>query len=56
MQRGVVVGRAPGVKFKPKNGIMGDLTGIPLTAGIFNHTADALRCQACGIVVIVPSK
>jgi hypothetical protein len=56
MLPGVVVGRSPGVKFKPTKGIMGDLTGIQLTTGFFNHTAHALRCQACGTVVITPSR
>lgn len=57
MASGLVVGRAPGVKFKPdKKNLMGDLTGIPLTKGVFSHEVDALRCPECGIVVIVPPR
>ena len=52
MSAGVVVGRGPGVKFKKKRGLMGDLTGIKLTQGFFKHSVDALRCEACGTVVI----
>lgn len=52
---GVIVGRSPGVKFKPQRGVMGDLTGIPLTRGIFNHSASAFRCPGCGTVVVTPS-
>lgn len=54
MEAGVVVGRAPGVKFKPSRGLLGDLTGIPVTRGVFNHEADAFRCPGCGTVVIMP--
>jgi hypothetical protein len=52
MSAGVVVGRSPGVKFKKSRGIVGDLTGVQLTSGIFNHSVDALRCNSCGTVVI----
>jgi hypothetical protein len=52
MTAGVVVGRSPGVKFKRARGLAGDLTGIQLTRGLFNHSADALRCETCGTVVI----
>ena len=52
MSAGVVVGRSPGVKFKKARGLTGDLTGIQLTHGFFNHSADAWRCDACGTVVI----
>ena len=48
----MVVGRSPGVKFKKARGLAGDLTGIQLTHGFFNHSADALRCETCGTVVI----
>jgi hypothetical protein len=40
------------VKFKKARGLTGDLTGIKLTQGFFKHRADALRCEACGTVVI----
>lgn len=53
---GVIVGRSPGVKFKRSKGLGGDLTGIPLTSGIFNHSAPALRCAACGTVVVPPAR
>ena len=34
-------------------GLAGDLTGIQLyAAALFNHSADALRCETCGTVVI----
>ncbi len=52
MSVGQVVGRSPGVTFKKSAGLAGDLTGIPLTQGIFNHRANALRCDACATVVI----
>jgi len=52
MEAGVVVGRSPGVKFKPSRSVMGDLGGTLLTTGIFNHSVDALRCSGCGTVVI----
>jgi len=52
MSAGVVVGRSPGVKFKQGRDLGGDLGGIPLTTGFFNHSVDALRCEACGTVVI----
>ena len=51
---GVIVGRSPGVKFKGTKGVAGDLTGIPVTSGVFNHSAPALRCEGCGTVVILP--
>lgn len=51
---GVIVGRSPGVKFKRSRGIAGDLTGVQLTHGFVNHSADALRCTACGTVVVLP--
>lgn len=51
---GVVVGRSPGVKFKPQRDVLGDLGGITLTSGVFNHSVDAWRCPACGTVVIPP--
>lgn len=52
LRAGVVVGRGPGVKFKETRGLTGDLTGIKLTQGFFKHSVDALRCEACGTVVI----
>ncbi|MDM7854768.1 hypothetical protein [Cellulomonas alba] len=52
---GVVVGRSPGVKFKGSTGPAGDLGGILLTRGIFNHSAPAWRCDSCGTVVIPSS-
>ena len=52
MSAGVVVGRGPGVKFKETRGLTGDLTGIKLTQGFFKHSVEALRCEACGTVVI----
>lgn len=55
LDSGVIVGRSPGVKFKQSRGFTGDLTGIQLTHGFFNHSADALRCAACGTVVILPA-
>lgn len=56
MLEGSIVGRSPGVKFKASKGILGDLTGVPLTSGFFNHTAKAFRCGSCGTVVIPPSR
>lgn len=56
LDSGVIVGRSPGVKFKQSKGSAGDLNGIPLTTGIFNHTAAALRCAACGTVVVLPAR
>lgn len=53
MVEGVVVGRAPGVKFKRSRGLT-DLKGVRLTTGVFDHSADALRCRDCGTVVIPP--
>ena len=53
---GLIVGRSPGVKFKKSRGILGDLAGIPLTTGLFNHSAPALRCAVCGTVVIQPER
>ncbi len=58
MEPGVVVGRSPGVKFKPQRDILGDLGGVTLTSGIFNHSVDAWRswrCAKCGTVLIPPS-
>lgn len=52
MHAGVVVGRSPGVKFKTARSIAGDIGGILLTTGIFNHSVNALRCARCGTVVI----
>ena len=51
---GVIVGRSPGVKFKARQGLAGDLTGIPITTGFLNQSAPALRCEACGTVVVPP--
>jgi hypothetical protein len=51
MEFGVVVGRSPGVKFKFARGF-GELGGILLTRGIFNHSVPALRCPTCGTVLI----
>ncbi|MBD8868451.1 hypothetical protein [Nocardioides donggukensis] len=53
---GVIVGRSPGVKFKASQGLAGDLTGTPLTSGVFNHTAPARRCGECGTVVVLPER
>jgi hypothetical protein len=53
---GVIVGRSPGVKFKGSKGATGDLTGIPLTTGVFNHSAPAARCAGCGTVVVTPER
>lgn len=52
MDEGVVVGRAPGVKFKPNTDALGDLGGVLLTSGVFNHSVAAMRCHSCGTVVI----
>ncbi|GAA4088555.1 PF20097 family protein [Nonomuraea sp. NPDC050663] len=52
MESGQIVGRSPGVKFKKSAGLLGDLSGVPVTQGFFNHSADALRCRDCGTVVI----
>ncbi|HPZ51083.1 MAG TPA: PF20097 family protein [Propionibacteriaceae bacterium] len=52
MTRGFIIGRSPGVKFKESSGVLGDLTGVPITKGMFNHSADAFRCPGCGLVVI----
>ena len=54
LESGLIVGRSPGVKFKRHRGLAGDLTGIRLTQGIFNHSAPALRCGTCGTVVVTP--
>lgn len=54
MEQGVIVGRSPGVKFKASNDVFGDLTGVQLTSGFFNHSANAYRCDGCGTVVIPP--
>jgi DNA-directed RNA polymerase subunit RPC12/RpoP len=52
MMSGVIVGRSPGVKFKPARNIAGDIGGALLTAGFFNHSAPAYRCSTCGTVVV----
>jgi Domain of unknown function (DUF6487) len=49
---GVIVGRSPGVKFKEAYGALGDLSGIPITSGVLNHSAEAWRCEECGTVVV----
>jgi ribosomal protein S27E len=55
MTAGEIVGRSPGVKFKETGaGLLGDLTGVAITTGVFNHSAPALRCGACGTVVVPP--
>ncbi len=54
MEPGVVVGRSPGVKFKPQRDILGDLGGIRLSSGVCNHSVDAWRCAKCGTVLIPP--
>ncbi|MBU3977807.1 MAG: hypothetical protein L6256_05830 [Propionicimonas sp.] len=46
------MGRSPGVKFKAETDVFGDLGGILLTSGFFNHSAAAFRCESCGTVVI----
>jgi predicted RNA-binding Zn-ribbon protein involved in translation (DUF1610 family) len=56
LEAGVIVGRSPGVKFKTSRGFGGDLAGIPLTTGIFNHSAPAFRCGNCGTVVVTPER
>ena len=53
---GVIVGRSPGVKFKRSKGLAGDLTGVRLTTGLFNHSAPALRCTECGTVIVLPAR
>jgi len=52
MDEGVVVGRSPGVKFKGNRDLLGDLGGVLLTSGLFNHSVAAMRCNSCGTVVI----
>ena len=52
LAEGAIVGRSPGVKFKQSKGILGDLTGTPITTGFFNHSALAFRCERCGTVVV----
>lgn len=54
LEAGLIVGRSPGVKFKRSRGLGGDLTGIPLTRGVLNHSAPASRCAKCGTVVVTP--
>jgi uncharacterized Zn finger protein len=49
---GEIVGRSPGVKFKREGGLLGDLSGIAITSGLFNHSAQAWRCEECGTVVV----
>ena len=56
MQAGVIVGRSPGVKFKGSRGVLGDLSGTPITTGFFNHSAAAFRCGSCGLVVVPPKR
>jgi hypothetical protein len=56
MEKGKVVGRPPGVKFKYSVGFLGDLTGIQLTTGFFNHSVAAWRCNECGTVLIPPQQ
>jgi len=56
LEAGLIVGRSPGVKFKKKLGVTGDLTGIPLTRGFVNHSAPALRCGKCCTVVVTPER
>jgi hypothetical protein len=51
---GEIIGRSPGVKFKSSAGFTGDLTGILMTTGLFNHSAPAFRCSVCGTVIIIP--
>jgi hypothetical protein len=56
MTPGEIVGRSPGVKFKEQGGgLLGDLTGVPVTRGAFNHGARALRCGSCGTIVVPPA-
>ncbi|MEV0971439.1 hypothetical protein [Microtetraspora glauca] len=45
-------GTLPRIKFKSSQDMVGDLGGILLTSGFFNHSADAFRCSECGTVVI----
>ena len=54
MVAGFVVGRSPGVKFKADLDVVGDLGGITLTEGVFNHSIVAQRCPECGTVLIPP--
>jgi hypothetical protein len=54
MIAGFIVGRPPGVKFKLRRTFFGDLGGIRITNGFFNHSANALRCESCGTVVVPP--
>lgn len=56
MVEGSIVGRSPGVKFKASRDLLGDLTGVPLTSGFFNHSARAFRCGSCGTVVVPPGR
>lgn len=56
LEAGLIVGRSPGVKFKRNRGLGGDLTGIPLTRGVFNHSAPAFRCGKCGTIVVTPER
>jgi hypothetical protein len=53
MEPGFVVGRSPGVKFKRRLDLLGDIGGTRLTGwGPFNWNAEALRCSECGTVLI----
>lgn len=52
MASGVIVGRSPGVKFTSARSVAGDIGGLLLTSGFFNHSAPAYRCSGCGTVVV----
>jgi uncharacterized OB-fold protein len=54
LTEGFIVGRAPGVKFKVRRDVAGDLGGVRITSGVFNHSASAFRCDSCGAVVVPP--
>ena len=47
----MIVGRSTDVKLKEDSGFFGDLTGLPVASGVFNHEAYAVRCESCGTVV-----
>lgn len=55
MVEGVIVGRAPGVKFKNGRDVLGDLGGVRITNGVFNHHARAFRCGSCEAVLVLPA-
>ena len=40
------------MKFKDTSDVLGDLGGVLLTSGVFNHSVAAMRCSSCGTVVI----